>query len=387
MVRRLRGVGIGVLIDIHGLPGGANGDEHSGTSAGKAGLWGDRREEGRARGVVRGLVGEVRKGEIGKGKVDGEWSEGVVGVQVVNEAVWGAGRRGMYKWYERVLEDIAEIDGDGDMIVYVSDAWDLEGCLEWVQKRKGKDGNPVVVDTHRYYTFTERDKRERPGEIIQRVKGELGEVKQREGRVVDRGEAQVVVGEWSCVMSEETWARVPAAEREAYTREFGLAQSRQWQERAGGAFFWTMKMGWMDGGGWGFVEQTRKGNITPPPWLLLSLDEVRRQAQAAEGRRAELAETARRSHEAYWTRTAPRRRFEHQLYSEGWEVGFSDALSFFTARAEGRLAGGAGGDKIGLLEVWVKKRLRESGERGRSPWEWEHGMRAGVAALYAEVGV
>jgi hypothetical protein len=59
------------------------------------------------------------------------------------------------------------------------------------------------------------------------------------------------------------------------------------------------------------------------------------------------------------------------LYTKGWDVGWTDALSFFTMRAEGKLQGGAeGGDKLGCLEIWVKKRLLESGERG--PYAWEH---------------
>lgn len=54
------------------------------------------------------------------------------------------------------------------------------------------------------------------------------------------------------------------------------------------------------------------------------------------------------------------------MYIEGWEVGFYDALKFFRMRADGALAenvAGEGGDKIGCLEIWVKKRLVESGKR------------------------
>lgn len=69
-------------------------------------------------------------------------------------------------------------------------------------------------------------------------------------------------------------------------------------------------------------------------------------------------------------------------------MGRTDALSFFTMRAEGKLQGGAeGGDKVGCLEIWVKKRLLDSGERGPFAWEWKQGVRAATAGFYKEVGI
>jgi hypothetical protein len=94
---------------------------------------------------------------------------------------------------------------------------------------------------------------------------------------------------------------------------------------------------------------------------------------------------ARRSHEEYWNRTCPGEEFEHELYSDGWNVGFFDAMKFFSMRADGALSDNVaseGGDKIGCLEIWVKKRLTESGKRGEFIWEWEQGFRRGVGAFY-----
>jgi hypothetical protein len=78
------------------------------------------------------------------------------------------------------------------------------------------------------------------------------------------------------------------------------------------------------------------------------------------------------------------------LYGEGWDVGFSDAQKFFAMRIDGALGGkvaGEGGDKIGCLEIWMKKRLLESGKRGEFVWEWEQGFRTGVGAFYHAVGI
>ena len=372
LVARARGFGIGVLIDFHGVPGGANRDAHSGSGSGKAEFWENRKYRDLALRSIRFMMSEIKE------------MAGVIGIQVVNEAVWDA--KGMYEWYEEVLGLIGEIDDS--ILVYISDGWDLERALKWTISRRGVR-NPIVVDTHKYYTFSDNDRSQTPTEIINRIPNELSQLDGKEGSISDRGEAQVIIGEYSCVLDGRTWARVRPEEKEDYVKHFGRAQSTKWQERAGGAYFWTYKMDWMDGGEWGFVEQVKKGNILPPPCLLLSREEVQERAIKAQQRRGELVKNARESHAEYWNRTCPGQKFEHERYSQGWEVGFSDALSFFVIRADGGLGdkAGEGGDRIGCLEIWAKKRLLESGQGGAFVWEWEQGLRAGVKTFNRIVGI
>jgi len=77
-IGRARGWGVGVLVDFQAVYGGANGGGHLGTGSGKGGLWGNRRELERAKRALGWIAGELRG------------VEGVVGIQVVNEAVWDA---------------------------------------------------------------------------------------------------------------------------------------------------------------------------------------------------------------------------------------------------------------------------------------------------------
>ena len=207
----------------------------------------------------------------------------------------------------------------------------------------------------------------------------------------NQGEAQVVVGEWSCVLDGKTWARVPSSDRDRRVREFGQAQCKAWCEKTGGCYFWTYKANWMSGGEWSYEDQVRKGNVVPPNFLTLPPGEVLNRVHTAQDRKAQLAHTDRSNHENYWNSTSPGKRFQHELYSSGWDIGFSDALYFFKMRAEGSFGAHArdlvgGGDKIGCLDVWVKKRLLESNARGEFVWEWEQGIRKGVAAFYDVVG-
>ncbi|KAG0649690.1 hypothetical protein D0Z07_3962 [Hyphodiscus hymeniophilus] len=379
LIGRARAYGIGVLIDMHALPGGGNKDAHSGSGTGKAEFWGSRRNMDLAKHALVFIAQEVSRG----GPL-----EGVIGIQLVNEAAWQA--KGMYSWYDEVINEIARVDGS--IPIYVSDAWDLNKALEWANKRhclKGAPPNPVVIDTHKYYTFDEKHKSKSPPEIIGSIGGELGELDGKSGSIADRGEGQVVIGEWSCVLDGKTWARVRSEEKDGLERQFGQAQSKKWQERAGGSYFWTFKMDWMDGGGWGFKQQVKAGNVSPPPALTLSAQDVRSRTQHAQSQRQSMADNGRRSHEDYWTKTSPGKKFEHHLFSEGWDVGFSDAQRFFSMRADGALGprAGDGGDKIGCVEIWTKKRLLESGNRGEFLWEWEQGFRSGGGAFYHCVGV
>jgi len=167
-----------VLIDLHALPGGANTDAHSGSCTGKAELWGKKKHLELTKSVLHKIATDVRD------------LPGVIGIQVVNEAVYDA--KHMYEFYSQAIDTIGAVDSG--MPVYISDGWDLNRALGWTNERKG--GNPVVVDTHRYFTFSDKDRSQSPQEIIGRIGGELGELDGKEGSLCDRGEACCVVGEW-----------------------------------------------------------------------------------------------------------------------------------------------------------------------------------------------
>jgi hypothetical protein len=85
-------------------------------------------------------------------------------------------------------------------------------------------------------------------------------------------------------------------------------------------------------------------------------------------------------HVSYWRGVDPNGHYEHEKYEYGWQVGYQDALGFF----EGR---GTQGDKIGMFEIWILKRIRESGYRGGFTWLFEQGLRKGAQDCYSAVGV
>ena len=373
---RLHSAGIGTLVDFHALPGGANGEEHSGTSSGRADLWGNRSNLELAKNCILFIASEVASGKV----------PGCIGIQLCNEAVYGAA--GMYEWYSDIIRAVSQIDAS--IPLYISDAWDLNTALSWSAQQNSVSSptNSIVVDTHKYYTFSEADRAQSPQQIIARIPSELNEVAGKSGSVVDRGAAQAVVGEWSCVLDGSTWAKAQGANRDDLVRQFGNAQCYSWREKSAGSFFWTAKMDWMDGGEWGFFEMTKKGAVVPPPGLELGFEDVKARISTATQQWQDLKARAVQVHVEYWNRTSPGVYFEHWRFEQGWDVGFSDALTFFGMRVNGGIEGGRnGGDRIGGLELWVRKRLRESGTGGGFVWEWEQGFRQGVGRFEGLVGL
>jgi hypothetical protein len=126
----------------------------------------------------------------------------------------------------------------------------------------------------------------------------------------------------------------------------------------------------------GFRRTDEEGECCPPPFLALSAHRVRSRMQAAQVRRQGLASSARRAHEEHGNRTCLGKTFEHDLYIEGWEVGFYDALKFFRMRADGALAkvAGEGGDKIGCRNgFWSLEREENLFRSGNKVSEVELG--------------
>lgn len=119
----------------------------------------------------------------------------------------------------------------------------------------------------------------------------------------------------------------------------------------------------LDGWNGGLSSRRNGGILYRLIFLTLQVHEVRNRIGAAHARRQWLATEARRFHEEYWSRTFPEKKFERAFYSEGWDVGFSDEMKFFSMRAEdalGENAAGEGNDKIRCLEICVEKWLLES---------------------------
>jgi hypothetical protein len=211
------------------LPGGANGGDHSGTNSGKAELWKSKKNLELATRCLLFIAHEAQS------------MDGVVGLQLINEADWDA--PGMYGWYDSVIGQIGGIDNT--VPLYISDAWNLGPAVGYVNGKNSLHAgraNPIVIDTHLYWAFSDDDKKKNPSQIANEARSKLSELDGHDGNVVDKGAAQVIIGEYSCVLTEDSWAKAAAHEKDNLVREFGQAQTQRYQQRTGGSFFWTYRM-------------------------------------------------------------------------------------------------------------------------------------------------
>lgn len=232
LISRAHNRGIGILIDFHALPGGANDQDHSGTNSGKAELWQHEYNIELAVKCLVAIAEEIASGAIGPN---------VIGLQLCNEATCNA--PGLYPFYDRCLAAISQIDPS--IPVYISDAWDLKRVLEYARSHNSLhniNSNPVIVDTHDYWCFSSEDKAKSPQQLIADVPNKLSALDGMTGSVCDHGAAQAIVGEYSCVIDQASWHKANGASRDAILRQFGRAQNETWQKHAGGSFFWTLKM-------------------------------------------------------------------------------------------------------------------------------------------------
>lgn len=211
--------GIATLIDLHALPGGANKDAHSGTTSHKAELWGNSRNLSLSVECLKFIAMETRDMPF------------VSGIQLANEAVYQAS--GMYNFYDNVINAIYLINPH--VPLYISDGWEVRPALQYSKNVNERWLNPIVVDTHKYYTFDEEHKRLNPYQIIEAVNlNEVVEVK-------DQG-AGCIIGEYSCVMDGRSWGNIQGEERKRLATQFGQRQTETWRRSSGGCFFWTYKM-------------------------------------------------------------------------------------------------------------------------------------------------
>lgn len=368
LIHRLHARSIGVLIDFHALPGGANAQEHSGTNSGRAEFW--HSDFNRAMGTrcAQFIAHQARSGLE------------IAGIQLVNEAEWESHR--MYEWYDEAIAAVSAIDPSIPIII--SDGWNLDKAIDYSLRTNSvyaeQPKTPVVVDTHYYWAFTDSDKEKSPQQIIEEAGTRLDQLGGKEGSVIDRGAVQAIVGEYSCVLTEDSWAKGGDTSKEELVKQFGEAQRRRYQHRAGGSFFWTWKMDWMPGGEWGFQAQTDAQNIMPPRHTEMSADERQSLLDKARSEKEHRKCQAFEQHVNYWKQVDPNGTYEHEKYEHGWYVGYTDALAFL----EGR---GTQGDRIGMLELWALKRLKESGYRGGFTWLFEQGLRKGISDFYDVVGL
>ncbi len=222
---------MGCLVDLHACPGGANASEHSGTNSSKAELWTSRLNLNLWKRCLVFLMQEISS-----------HLPSVIGLQLCNEAAHGVPN--LFTAYDEIINAVSAINAS--IPLYISDGWNAAEAVSYAGNNRNSSVSagrcPVIIDTHMYWCFSQSDQEKSPGAIIVDVGRKCAAIADN-CDPGDGGDATgIIIGEYSCVMSETSWAHVGIADRMALTKQFGLAQSAAYQKQTGGCYFWTLKM-------------------------------------------------------------------------------------------------------------------------------------------------
>lgn len=357
--------GIGVLIDLHGAPGGQNTDGHVGITTDKAALWDGIGAKANQKKTVAILVELV--------KAVGTY-DNVVGVELLNEPKNGPH---LTAFYDAALGPIRHADKNlqvTSLPIYVSDAW----TLDWYTEQFGgnvrcRPLNQLVVDHHLYRAFTGEDHKTRCAQHAAQARPVEGGTYKYFKSNSDKGNGNLIVGEWSAALHHTSFD----ANEDKRTQQADWAQSQLalFEHTCGGNFYWTLKK---EGGkdvGWCFYSAVEEG-VMPDNLLSFALGRDPGQAPP-EDQAGEAGEQQRQAslagHSGWWDKQGGH--YEHWRYEDGFKQAWADATQFWYHPAGPQPANV--GYKKSLAQVRQAAYDAEKGSSGSS-WEFEHGYLAGI---------
>ncbi|QLG70433.1 hypothetical protein HG535_0A03720 [Zygotorulaspora mrakii] len=321
---------IGILVDIHGLPGGANTDSHSGESVKTASFFGSRSYvDIMVNEVIPFIVTDVCQG-----------NENIIGLQIVNEAAFDNDAKKQKKYYSRAVKSVKSIDES--LPVVISDGWWPQQWSDWLEKEKLDTS--VVIDSHVYRCFSDDDKSKNADSICKDIPNSIN---------FPRDKADYVVGEFSCVLDGETWSKTKET-RDECVKKFGNSEIKQFSQVASwGWFFWTLQFKYGDGGEWGLKPMTEKGAIPKRPKdASIPPDENKIKDIIKE-------------HNDYW-KDKGGDKMEHWRFEDAIRCAIADIEAFHKFD----------GSRLGRWHAWSEQRkLQHIQEKGESDyiWEWKQG--------------
>lgn len=356
---------IGVVVDLHGLPGAANECDHSGTCSGEAALWDSNENKVKAINILDFLADELSS------------YDHVVGLQILNEALYEHPEEEGYKeFYLKAIHAIRDVNKDIPIII--SDGWDIN---RWVQIIKDKEQElseqedepvslGVIIDTHVYKCFSDECKGKAPRELVDGTEEALPDT---------QGQVDIMVGEFSCVLDGSSWDQHDEdadLSRDDMVREYGSRQCSLFNKGTCGFYFWTYKFGYGGGGEWCFREMMEKGALNAS--FGASGDRFPSDREPSgeyfDSEFEQRSQDALNSHSGYWNDVDGERDWEHWRFEDGFKQGWEDSKTFdwFYHSELGR--------KAAWRKIRENEHVKEKGEGEDIIWVWRQAYDQGVQA-------
>lgn len=363
-IARCADFGIGVLVDLHCLPGGANGDSHSGTDSKSSKFFTSSKNRSKAVECVKYIIDQVSH------------FDHIVGVQVINEPAWGTEDK-CASYYEQCIS-YAQAHGAG-LPIYISDAWNLEHWSTWLSRRSKDEF--VVIDHHYYHCFTPAD---HSRNVRDHVRDLMGDEKQLENCSLElnAGEGNIVVGEWSCALNPTSKDGFSQTELRAEMKRFGRSQAQIYGGAySGGFWFWTYKFQDRNHQNeWDIRDMLETGILPSPLSMCRPLSKSTKDDIVST--MEDIKDQKFAEHCAYWD--ARGSQFEHWRYLDGFTLGMKDSLAFATPSSSSKSP--LLSSTIGFTSRWMHVRLqghiREKGtSRLNCEWEFETGYKLALTTF------
>ena len=171
--------GIGVVLDLHGVPGSQNGWDHSGRQ-GTLGWHTSKTNIDRSLEIVAGLASRCKR------------YDNLIGFQLLNEPRWDVPLDILKKYYQDAYHRVREQIPKEKASVVIHDGFRPR---DWSNFMREPEYQNVILDTHCYQCFTDDDrKRDRFGQVQHAL------LKRK--KLLDDMQKQLpcFVGEWSCAL-------------------------------------------------------------------------------------------------------------------------------------------------------------------------------------------
>ncbi|KAJ1847379.1 Glucan 1,3-beta-glucosidase 3 [Coemansia sp. RSA 2708] len=331
---------IGVLVDIHALPGGQNFDSHSGAT-GPPQFFDSRKFQDLAIKCYEAfthLFASVTN---------------VVGLQIVNEPVDNPQLEG---FYERALTQVRS--QSLDLPVYVGDGWNLAKYAAVVKRLRERFGF-IVVDTHQYWVFRPEEQQYRVDQLTRELwETTVPELSQASNELG----GNLIVGEYSSVLANGSFdGEDPAKCMGAFARE----QLNAFDQVAAGTWYWTWRLQ-HDSWFWSMQYAINAGAMPPAyfpfgwtPSTAVSREDV---VNTANTKREEWREKRLEGHKSYVSQWKGEFGFDH--YAAGFDKGLDAALKFFSQLGCP--------SKVGFVRQLASEHAAEYvAQHGHEQWKWE----------------
>ncbi|KAJ2802047.1 Glucan 1,3-beta-glucosidase 3 [Coemansia guatemalensis] len=332
---------IGVLIDVHALPGGQNNDSHSGVTGPPLFYESTECQELALKvlATFASLFGDITN---------------IAGLQIINEPL---DHPQLEPFYERALELIRS--HSAALPVYIGDAWNLSKYATITKQLCTRFGF-VVLDTHRYWVFRPEEQQHRVDQLTQELwKNEVPELASASAEAG----GNMIIGEYSSVLANRSFDGEDPAE---CMGKFACEQLKAFDQTAAGCFYWTWRLQ-HDSWFWS-MQYAINTSAMPATYFYFGSDaempsELRESiATQAEENRNEWREKHLEGHRNYVSQWEGEFGFDY--YAAGFDQGLDVALSFFTKLAFP--------SKLGFVRQLASEYASAYvAQNGGEQWKWE----------------